>query len=116
MTRKEQFEALLKIGYEMSEAIEMVNNLNNTDENSPYLNENKENVSEPTQEENTLKTASRASENVLAEKLMEMQNELKALRTIVHEQNRKNAVLETEPQKVKTLDENVEELIKSLEV
>lgn len=113
MTKKEQFEALLKIGYEMSEAIEMLNNLNNTDE---YLNENEEKVQEPTQEENTPKAASRAPENVLAEKLTEMQNELKALRTIVHEQNRKNAVTETEPQKVKTLDENVEELIKSLEV
>lgn len=116
MTKKEQFEALLKIGYEMSEAIEMLNNLNNTDEKSPYLNENEETVQEPAQEENTPKAASRASENVLAEKLTEMQNELKALRTIVHEQNRKNAVTETELQKVKTLDENVEELIKSLEV
>ena len=116
MTQKEQFEVLLKIGYKMSEALEMLNNLNNTDENSTYLNENKENVSEPAEEENKLKTASRASENVLAEKLTEMQNELKALRTIVHEQNRKNAVIETEPQKTKTLDENVEELIKSMEV
>lgn len=116
MSEKEQFEFLLKIGYSMTEAIETLKKLTNTDENSPYLNENEEKVQEPTEEENTLKSPSRASENVLAEKLTDLQKELRELRTIVHEQNRKNAVIETEPQKTKTLDENVEELIKSMEV
>ena len=116
MTQKEQFEFLLKIGYKMSEAIETLKNLSNTDENSPYLNENKKNVSEPAQDENTLKTPSRASENVLAEKLAELQNELKELRTVVHEQNRRNAVIETANTQPKTVDENVEELLKTMEV
>lgn len=124
MTEREQFEFLLKLGYKMKDAIETIkrytNDENGSHDNSPYLNENDEKVLTPSQDENALKTPSRASgnvsENELRKMLESMQTELKEMRETIHAQNRKNAVIETEQIKPKTIDENVEELIKSLEV
>ena len=84
------------------------------------LNENEKKVSTPADEENASKSPSRASENVsendLRKMLENMQAELKSMRETIHAQNRKTAVIETEQIKPKTLDENVEELLKSMEV
>lgn len=124
MTEKEQFEFLVKIGFKMKDAIETIKKMtleeNDSHDNLPYLNENDKKVLTPAEDENALKTPSRASENVsendLKKMLESMQTELREMRETIHAQNRKNAVIETANTQPKTVDENVEELLKSMEV
>lgn len=124
MSEKEQFEFLLKLGYKMKDAIETIkkftNEENGSHDNLPYLNENDKKVLTHEEDENALKTPSRAPENVseneLKKMLESMQTELKEMRETIHAQNRKNAVIETANSQPKTVDENVEELLKSMEV
>lgn len=120
MSEKEQFEYLLKIGYTIPEAISAIKNLpveeNTSHENSSYLNENESDGLEHVEQENTLKTAPRASQGDIEKMLSDMKEELKTLRESIHAQNRKEAVIETANNRPKTVDENVEELLKSMEV
>lgn len=116
MSEKEQFEFLIKIGYGMKEAIETIKKMTETGENTPNLSENKKPELEHAEKENASKTLSEPSGNDLKKMLESMQTELREMRESIHAQNRKNAVIETANTQPKTVDENVEELLKSMEV
>ena len=116
MSEKEQLEFLLKIGYGMKDAIEIIKKMSETAENTSNLNENKKPELEHTENENASKSSSEMSENDLKKMLESMQTELREMRESIHAQNRKNAVIETANTQPKTVDENVEELLKSMEV
>lgn len=114
MTEREQFEFLIKIGYDVKTAAELINKMKDQQPDA-LLKEKQEPELEPKQI--TIdKQDEKPEENPLEKKIEELKAEIKELRENTHKLNRENGVIDTDTVKPKTVDESVEELIKSLEV
>ena len=101
MTEREQFDFLLKIGYDVKTAAELIKKMTDQQPDALVKQEPKQ---EPKQEENPLE-----------KKIEELRAEIKELRENTHKLNRDNNVIDSNPSKPKTVDESVEEILKSLE-
>ena len=111
MTEREQFDFLLKIGYDVKTAAELIKKM--TDQQPDALvKEEPEQISIDKQEQ---KQEEKSEENPLEKQIEELKAEIKELRESTHKLNREKGVINTDIEKPKTVDESVEEILKSLE-
>lgn len=108
MTEREQFDFLIKIGYDIKSAAELITKIK---EQQPEAIEPEK---EP--EQIQINESKKPEQNPLEKKIDELKAEIKELRENAHKANRENGVIDTVNSKPKTVDDSVEELLKSMEV
>ena len=109
MTEREQFDFLLKIGYDVKTAAELIKKMTDQQPDALVKEEHEpEQITIDKQEE-------KSEENPLEKQIEELKAEIKELRESTHKLNREKGVINTDIEKPKTVDESVEEILKSLE-
>lgn len=113
MTEREQFDFLLKIGYDVKTAAELIKKM--TEQQPDALVKDKQEKKEEPEQITIDKQEEKPEENPLEKQIEELKAEIKELRENTHKLNREKGVINTDIEKPKTVDESVEEILKSLE-
>lgn len=113
MTEREQFDFLIKIGYDIKSAAELIKKMT---EQEPNALIKKDEVDKEPEQIKISEQEMKEDKNNLEKKLDELKAEIKELRENAHKFNRENGVIDTVNPKPKTVDESVEELLKTMEV